>query len=142
MPAPPNPFTDAALSSEQASAYLQRIGIDPAPLLHPSPRAPSFELLSLLQLKHLESVPKDTTSLHVREDEWREAGKICMASAWNGMPQPGDAAYERIVTQHRGAFCFTTNSLFARLLRSFGFRVSEVVSRCYKVLGNSEPTVT
>ncbi|KAK4053166.1 hypothetical protein OIV83_001901 [Microbotryomycetes sp. JL201] len=132
MPAPPNPFTDAALSDEAVRQYLARIKVD----LEWIRRPPSLELLAELQLKHLENVPKDTTSLHVKEDEWNGSRAITMASAWGGMPQPGDAAFERIVTQHRGAFCFTTNSLFARLLRSFGFRVSECVSRCYKALGN------
>ncbi|KAM0792583.1 hypothetical protein ACM66B_005244 [Microbotryomycetes sp. NB124-2] len=136
MPAPPNPFTDASLTREAVEQYLERINVDASRIGQP----PSLELLAELQLKHLETVPKDTTSLHVKEDEWKESRAITMASAWGGMPQPGDAAFERIVTQHRGAFCFTTNSLFARLLRSFGFRVSECVSRCYKALGNDPRT--
>ncbi|KAK4058616.1 hypothetical protein OIO90_000060 [Microbotryomycetes sp. JL221] len=136
MPAPPNPFSDAALTPDALKQYLQRINVDLERIGQP----PSLALLSELQLKHLESVPKDTTSLHVKQQEWNESKAISMASNWGGMPQPGDAAFDRIVRQHQGAFCFTTNSLFARLLRSFGFRVSECVSRCYKALGNNPRT--
>lgn len=34
-----------------------------------------------------------------------------------------------------GAFCFSINAVFASLLRTLGFRVSETVSRSYKNLG-------
>lgn len=63
---PPNTFSEAKLSQEDAAAYLQRIAL-PTSLL--SEQQPSFEQLSRLQLSHLEHVPKDTTPLHVSEDQ-------------------------------------------------------------------------
>jgi N-hydroxyarylamine O-acetyltransferase len=40
-----------------------------------------------------------------------------------------NALYDKIVTRHRGGYCFELNGLFTWLLRSLGFPVTEYMSR-------------
>ena len=56
---------------------------------------------------------------------------IVLGSNFSGMPV-GAASSDQIVKQSRGAFCFSINATLAEFLRYFGFRVSEMVTRCYK----------
>lgn len=134
---PPNPFSTDALSPEDAARYLTRIGLDSEAYLSGKP---SLSQLSALQLAHLEHVPKDTSPLHVPADHWSSSTDpdtpIQLASAPYGMPEGSTrAAFDRIVQEHKGAFCFVANAVFATLLRTLGYRVSECATRCYKYLG-------
>lgn len=130
-------FSDATLSQEDAKAYLTRIAL-PSSLLE-SP--PSLDLLTQVHVAHHEQVPKDTTPLHISENTWSQPSTpiVQLGSYPDGMPL-GAAAFDRIVNKHRGAYCWAVNLTFATLLRSLGFRVSEMVSWYYKPHGK-DPSV-
>lgn len=99
---PLDPYAQDVLTSAQTALYLTRINL-PTSLLGESP---SLELLSKLLLAQLENIPKDTSPLHVPEEQWDTPGTtIKLSSSFTGMPE-GIKAFERIVTQKKGAFCF------------------------------------
>ncbi|KAJ7499872.1 arylamine N-acetyltransferase 1 [Mycena latifolia] len=133
---PSDPYAISTLNRTEAGAYLERIQL-PSTLLD-SP--PSLPLLTTLFLAHLEQIPKDTTPLHVPEEQWHgPSTPIKLSSAFTNMPV-GASAFDRIVHEHKGAFCFSINATFAGFLRYFDFIVSELVGRSFKSLGN-DPTV-
>ncbi|GAA5941831.1 uncharacterized protein JCM15063_000791 [Sporobolomyces koalae] len=137
---PLDPYHRSVLTESQQLEYLDRLNL--ARSLSSS--RPSLELLSQLLLSQLEEIAKDTTPLHVPEREWNETlnevdNVIRLSRAFTGMPE-GVGAFDRIVRQRKGAFCFAINATFAALLRSFGFRVSELVARTFKSLGNDPKT--
>lgn len=133
---PADPFAVSRLSRTEATAYLERIQL-PSSLLD-SP--PSLSLLSKLFLSHLEQIPKDTSPLHVPEGQWRDPSTpIKLGSAFTNMPL-GASAFDRIIHENKGAFCFSINATFAGLLRYFGFTVSELVGRTFRSLGNDPLT--
>ncbi|KAK7053740.1 peptidase-S9 domain-containing protein, partial [Favolaschia claudopus] len=133
---PPDPYVQAKLTRTEAEAYLQRLRL-PSSLLD---SAPSLSLLSTLFLSHLEWIPKDTSPLHVPEAQWKgPSTPIKLSSAFTNMPL-GASAYDRIIHESKGAFCFSINATFAGFLRYFGFTISELVGRSFKSLGN-DPTV-
>lgn len=98
---PLDPYLQHVLTPSQAELYLARINLPPSLLNEP----PSLELLSKLLLAQLENIPKDTSPLHVPEEQWNIPGPIKLSSAFTGMPE-GTNAFERIVKQRKGAFCF------------------------------------
>ncbi|KAJ7165648.1 arylamine N-acetyltransferase 1 [Mycena crocata] len=131
-----DPYAQAKLSKGEAGLYLERIKL-PSTLLD-SP--PSLSLLSTLFLSHLEQIPKDTSPLHVPEAQWHgPSTPIKLSSALTNMPL-GASAFDRIVHESKGAFCFSINATFASFLRYFGFTVSELVGRSFKSLGNDPLT--
>lgn len=136
MSFPADPYAQAKLNRVDAGAYLERIKL-PATLLD-SP--PSLSLLSTLFLSHLEEIPKDTSPLHVPEEQWDgPSTPIKLSSAFTNMPL-GASAFDRIVHENKGAFCFSINASFASFLRYFGFTISELVGRSFKSLGNDPTT--
>ncbi|GAA6020037.1 hypothetical protein JCM11491_004906 [Sporobolomyces phaffii] len=128
---PLDPYEQQVLTREQASLYLDRIGLAQSAMNEP----PSLSLLSRLLLAQVEQVPLDTSALHVTESQWTAPpSRIKLSSALADMPE-GLASFDRVVHRRRGAFCFGINATFSAFLRSFGFRVSEIVSRAFKSLG-------
>jgi N-hydroxyarylamine O-acetyltransferase len=81
-------------------AYLQRIR-------YAGSSSPDVETLRDLQLAHLLSVPFENLSIHVQEP-------ILLYE---------EALFEKIISHHRGGFCYELNALFAALLREVGFSV-------------------
>lgn len=82
-------------------AYLQRIN-------YSGPLVPTAETLKQLQLAHLLAVPFENLSIHSGEP----------------IVLDDDALFAKIVSRHRGGFCYELNGLFAALLRALGFEVS------------------
>ncbi|KAJ6473154.1 arylamine N-acetyltransferase 1 [Mycena sanguinolenta] len=133
---PLDPYAQPKLNRAEAGAYLERIKL-PSTLLDSQP---SLSLLSTLFLSHLEQIPKDTSPLHVPEAQWNgPSTPIKLGSAFTNMPL-GASAFDRIVHETKGAFCFSINATFASFLRYFGFTVSELVGRSFKSLGNDPTT--
>lgn len=133
-PIPRDPWAQVALTRDQALEYLDRIGLPAATLSEP----PSFDLLARLLQSQLEAIPIDTTPMHVSESLWDSqdpTAPIELSSALLDMPE-GTDAFDRIVRQRKGAFCFAVNPTFCAFLRAVGFRVSEVVGRAFKSLNN------
>ena len=145
---PQNPFSVATVTRDKAASYLTRIKLPHTLLDAP----PTLELLSQLFLAQLENVPKDTSALHAPAADVRAASRsspavrklthpelqwdgpsvpIVLGSSFTGMPV-GAAASDLIVKKSRGAFCFSINATLAAFLRFWGYRVSEMVTRCYK----------
>ncbi|BGP46300.1 hypothetical protein JCM10450v2_002142 [Rhodotorula kratochvilovae] len=138
MPAewPADPWVQQTLTREQTEQYLSRIHLPRALVDAP----PSLDLLHKIQVSHLETVIKDTSPLHVPEEQWKgPSTPIVLGSALCTMPE-SKGAFDRIVLQKKGAFCFAINSTFAAFLRSFGFRISELVSRTFESLNNDPDT--
>jgi len=88
------------------TAYLKRIGYMGTPTL-------DFDTLHALQRHHLQSVPYENIDI-IR-----------------GVPisLDLDTIYDKIVTRHRGGYCFELNALFAWLLRELGFDVKDYFAR-------------
>lgn len=103
------------LNEDQITAYLERIGCTDA-------RTVSKENLFRLQRGHLAAIPY--TNLTIR---------------MTGKEPTLDTAslFERIITRKSGGYCFELNGLFAELLRSLGYEVTEYFARWH--FGESEP---
>jgi len=87
-------------------AYLNRIGFTGEPRL-------DFETLHRLQKYHLQSVPYENLDI---------MRNVPLALDPEGI-------FEKIVTRRRGGYCFELNGLFAWLLRSLGFGVTDYMAR-------------
>jgi len=80
--------------------YLDRINYD-------GPLEPTAEALRRLQVAHLLAVPFENLSINLGEPTVLD----------------DQALFRKIVTRHRGGFCYELNGLFAALLRAMGFDV-------------------
>ena len=88
--------------------YLERIG-------YKGNTRPTLELLTLLQKKHLLSVPFENLDIHYKVPIELNTRDI----------------YEKIITKRRGGFCYELNSLFGELLKSLGFDVKMISARVF-----------
>jgi arylamine N-acetyltransferase len=86
--------------------YLERIGIKTV-------RKPSEDFLQAIQLAHLTSVPYENLDL----------------ITGRAQPLSSDYLYDKIVVQRRGGYCFELNGALAWLLRSLGFKFTELFAR-------------
>ncbi|WP_203232996.1 arylamine N-acetyltransferase family protein [Streptomyces rubrolavendulae] len=96
------------LPPERVDAYLRRIGAE-------RPDRPTEAALRELQLRHLEAVPFENLSVHLREDVVLDAA----------------ALVGKVVDRGRGGFCYELNGAFAALLRALGYRVELLQARVY-----------
>ncbi len=103
-----------------AVAYLRRIGIqeDPASLKC------DLATLNHLILMHQTHVPFENLDL-------------CMLKVPINLEIP--ALFDKIVTRHRGGYCFELNALFTELLRALGFETRSVIARI--VIGHPDSEV-
>lgn len=100
--------TPQRLHPEQVSAYLDRINIT-------GPLKPDADSLRRLHSAHLHTVPFENLSIHLHED----------------MSLNTLALYDKIVTRHRGGFCYELNGLFAAALETIGYRVQRHSARTF-----------
>ncbi|KAI5480599.1 hypothetical protein MNV49_000295 [Pseudohyphozyma bogoriensis] len=117
--------TVGKLNKADSEAYLERINL-PASLLS---EPPSLPLLRKLQYAHLTSVPFDSSRLHIPENEF-ETPEAVVELRRGAAYELGRAAFDRIVKQRRGGYCFVLNSTFAGLLRNW-FLVGENAGKVY-----------
>ncbi len=97
-----SPFEKLYAPIPDVSAYLSRIGFE-------GKAEPTFECLKRLMTCHLKTVPFENLDVY------------------HGHIEPSletDAMFEKIVTNHRGGYCFELNGLFSKLLSGIGFDVS------------------
>ncbi|KAM0792301.1 hypothetical protein ACM66B_004989 [Microbotryomycetes sp. NB124-2] len=117
----------AVLNEADTAAYLERLGLSPAELLNAEP---SLDLLATLMMASHTRIPYDSSALHVSDWSGNEDAEIKLGNG-HGMELHTKGNFDRVVGQSRGGFCYALNTLFAALLRGFGFRVSEVGTRVY-----------
>jgi len=98
----------------QVRQYLERIGLT-------EPLPAGAEGLKAIQLAHLLTVPYENLDIL----EGRE------------MPLTEAALFDKIVTRHRGGYCFELNGLLGVLLSALGYGVQDYFARFVK----DEPTV-
>lgn len=96
--------------------YLERIGITTS-------IAPTYDCLALLQLQHLKNVPFENLDI------------------LSGRPIECTQEHflEKIVTRHRGGFCYELNGAFSWLLRELGFETTVVSARVKRDVGGFGP---
>ena len=87
-------------------AYLDRIG-------YHGPRQPTIQVLRRFHRQHLLTVPFENLDIHLGR-------KIVLDQA---------RFYEKIVTRHRGGYCYELNGLFAWLLKQLGYKVTMLSAR-------------
>lgn len=95
------------MDQEKLKKYLERIGFQA--LAHPD-----RETLFQLHEAHFKTVPYENLDIFLY-------GKVTELDA--------ESVYDKIVTHHRGGYCFELNGLFAELLRAVGFDVTEYFAR-------------
>ena len=88
-------------------AYLARIGLEKRP------EGCTAEALRQLQTAHLTHVPYETLDIVRRVPISLKTEDI----------------YDKVVTRHRGGYCFELNGLFGALLRALGYPVTEYFGR-------------
>lgn len=86
--------------------YLERIK-------YTAPISINFEVLSKLQLCHLNNIPFENLDIHNHT-------KIDLSNL-----------FDKIITRKRGGFCYELNGLFYQLLQAVGFTVKMVSARIY-----------
>ena len=93
-----------------AKLYLERIGMTPEDVSH------TYEFLKALQQNHICSVPYENLDI------------------LNGKPidLSKEALFEKIVTKHRGGYCFELNGAVMHLLRELGFETKSYFGRFLK----------
>ena len=97
-------------------AYLERIG-------YSGPTRPSLNVLRRLHRRHLLSVPFENLDIRLHRP-------IILSEA---------AFHDKIITHHRGGFCYELNGSFASLLRNLGFKVSMLSARVARRGGGLSP---
>ncbi|MBE6953952.1 MAG: arylamine N-acetyltransferase [Ruminococcaceae bacterium] len=97
------------LTIEQIRAYLARIGVVEV-------ACADDKTLAALQYAHLQTVPYENLDILAGKAISLELGDI----------------FEKIVTHHRGGFCFELNRLFGELLRGLGYEVTDYVARYWR----------
>lgn len=88
------------MDQQRVAAYLERIGLAAEP--------PTADYLRRLQLRHLQSVPFESLSIHLGEPIVLDLDRL----------------FEKVVTRRRGGFCYELNGLFAELLTSLGYDIT------------------
>lgn len=81
--------------------YLQRIK-------YKGPITPTVSTLHNIHLAHLQSIPFENLDIHLG----------------NSIVLKLNVIFEKIVSRHRGGFCYELNGLFAWLLQKLGFKVT------------------
>ena len=84
---------------------------------------PSAQLLRDLHEAHLQSVPFENLSIHYHQPIVLET----------------QALYQKIVSRHRGGFCYELNGLFAWLLARLGYQVTLLSARVAEGDGDFSP---
>lgn len=90
--------------------YFIRIGVSHDEVQQP----PTLELLKTIQLSHMESIPFENLDIALKQK------KISIKLE--------DVA-NKLVTNHRGGYCFEHNLLLAAALRAVGFTVTTMLAR-------------
>ncbi|NNE38161.1 MAG: acetyltransferase [Gammaproteobacteria bacterium] len=85
------------------------------------PREPTLEVLTALQHAYLYTVPFENLDIHARIKIDLDTQKF----------------YNKIVTNHRGGFCYESNALFSYLLDALGFNVTIVAAKMISTAGMS-----
>lgn len=101
-------MNDNHLKSE-VKAYLERIG-------YKGPVDTRFETLALLQNCHVHTVPYENLDI---------VNRIPLSLNITDL-------FDKIVTRHRGGYCFELNALFGWLLRELGFTVTNYFARFWR----------
>ena len=96
----------AEMEGKSVERYLERIGFE-------GEAKADLETLRTLQKRHIYSVPYENVDIR--------AGKYVSVH----LPD----VYDKVVARRRGGYCFELNGLFAWLLRSIGFDVTEYYGR-------------
>lgn len=96
------------LNCEQIKTTLSRLG-----LAMPDALRPTKELLFSIQYQFTQTVPYENIDI------------------LNGIPLSleEDDLYDKIVTRHRGGYCFEINGFLGMLLRSIGYEVTDYMAR-------------
>ena len=97
------------MRAEHVQRYLERIGAS-------APVRPTYEALTELTLRHVESVPFENLSIHLGE-----------LSALDE-----ESLLHKVVDQRRGGVCYELNGLFAGLLRALGYEVDLLAARAWR----------
>ncbi len=87
------------------NAYLQRIG-------YAGSLEPTLETLTAIHRAHLLTIPYEDFDIHLGRS----------------LPLDVDKTFDKIVTGHRGGWCYEMNGLFAAVLRELGFDVTLLAS--------------
>ncbi|NJP45457.1 arylamine N-acetyltransferase family protein [Actinacidiphila epipremni] len=104
------------MDSTLTDAYLRRIGAR-------RPAVASAGALRELHVRHLLTVPFENLSIHLGQDI--------------ALTEP--ALLDKVVTAHRGGFCYELGGAFAALLRSLGFGVDLLAARVFGEGGELGP---
>lgn len=99
-----------------AAAYLRRIE-------YGGPHPPTADTLRRLHRQHLFTVPFENLDIALGTN-------ICLDVA---------LLYDKIVSRHRGGFCYELNGLFCELLRTLGFTVEMLSARVRRNDGGFGP---
>lgn len=107
------------MTIQQAQSYITRLGLDENLIDHKL----DAELLDALQFAHVTTVPYENLDIV------------------NGIPLDlsEDALYDKIVTRHRGGYCFEVNSLYNKLLEALGYKTVSCFARYLRGEGNNIP---
>lgn len=90
--------------------YFKRISF------HGSYDKPDLQTLKLIHKQHVMTVPFENLSMHCGE-------KLVLDL---------EAAYDKIVRNHRGGWCLEGNYLFGWVLREMGYDCTTINSRCFR----------
>ncbi|KAH7113990.1 hypothetical protein B0J13DRAFT_574029 [Dactylonectria estremocensis] len=125
-----------SLPAEKVIAYLQHLGISRVKPDQAELPKPTFALLREMQQRHHDKIPFESVSVHVRKnDEYQDSDPIPYQQGKGNIDISPDALYNKIVTRGMGGYCFELNGLFAMVLRSLGYTITNHAGRVYMFQG-------
>ncbi|PLW50214.1 hypothetical protein PCANC_12744 [Puccinia coronata f. sp. avenae] len=137
---------DRLFTSTEIDEYLKRIGLERDGISSLT----ASERLKTLHLNHILNIPFDTTAIHLPAKWWAsesaETDRVDLDHKNNRIhPElvsvDCDVAFNNIIRERRGGYCWSLNSCFARLLLSLGFQVSQLPARVF-YYRNQNPETT
>lgn len=108
------------LNHQQVEHYLHRLKL---PQLQRSGDhlKPTIQTLSILQKAHLFTIAFENLDIHLKRP----------------ISLNLDEVYNKVITNHRGGFCYELNSLFYALLKTLGYGCSMISAKVYNATKDS-----
>ncbi|KAF7547005.1 hypothetical protein G7Z17_g8032 [Cylindrodendrum hubeiense] len=126
------------LSAEKAIAYLQHLGVPQVNADQVELPKPTFSLLREMQQRHHDKIPFEAVSVHLgKNTDYKDSDPIPYQEGKGNIDLNPDALFNKVVTRGMGGYCFELNGLFAIILRSLGYKITNHAARVYLSLGKT-----
>ncbi|KAL6410745.1 arylamine N-acetyltransferase [Ilyonectria robusta] len=126
------------LADEKVIAYLQHLGVPQVKADQVELPKPTFSLLCEMQKRHHDKIPFESVSVHLGKNvHYQDSDPIPYQEGKGNIDVSPNALFNKIVTRGMGGYCFELNGLFAIVLRSLGYTITNHSARVYAYQGKT-----